>query len=146
MARLDFASTDERMQQKTQVAGGGCVMTQHLMRALKTAPAPDPAIQGRSGELARAGTQRLLTREELLRRAAVGGAAILAGTGFASVADAAELAGTPKRGGTFRLGVTGSVKDYIDGQAAASRADQARIMTAWETLVEFDRNNRVRFT
>src|SRR5262245_7101065 len=123
-------------------------MAEDFNRALETvaAPAADLAMHERRAEVSAAGSQRLLTREDLLRRAAVGGAAILAGAGFTSLADAAELAATPTRGGTFRLGVTGSVKDYIDGQAAASRADQARIMTAWETLVEFDRNNRVRFT
>src|SRR5262245_14312776 len=123
-------------------------MAEDFNRALETVAAPgvDLAMHERRAEVSAAGSQRLLTREDLLRRAAVGGAAILAGAGFASVADAAELAATPRRGGTFRLGVTGSVKDYIDGQAAAGRADQARILTAWETLVEFDRNNRVRFT
>ena len=61
-----------------------------------------------------------LTREELLRRAAVGGGAILVGGSLAGTAHGAtgalEAAG-PKRGGTFRIGVSGgSAKDFIDGQ------------------------------
>ena len=38
----------------------------------------------------------------------------------------------PKRGGTFRLGVSGgSSKDFIDGQNIVTRPDQARIVTGW---------------
>src|SRR5690348_11821208 len=70
-----------------------------------------------------------LTREELLKRAAVGGGAILVGGSLAGVArgatDALEAAG-PKRGGTFRIGVSGgSAKDFIDGQNIVTRPDQA---------------------
>jgi peptide/nickel transport system substrate-binding protein len=88
-----------------------------------------------------------LTREDLLRRAAVGGAVPLAGGGLTSLADAALRTSTPKRGGTFRLGVAGgSAKDIVDGQDAINRPDQARIVTAWEPLLEFDRNFQLRFT
>src|SRR5438045_1706179 len=86
-----------------------------------------------------------LTREELLRRAAVGGAAILAGGALVGTADAALRAG-PKRGGTFRIGVSGgSAKDFIDGQNIVTRPDQARIVTGWETLVVFDSNFKLKF-
>jgi peptide/nickel transport system substrate-binding protein len=86
-----------------------------------------------------------LTREELLRRAAVGGAAIFAGGALVGAADAALRAG-PKRGGTFRLGVSGgSAKDFIDGQNIVTRPDQARIVTGWETLVVFDSNFKLKF-
>src|SRR5438552_9487203 len=51
---------------------------------------------------------------------------------------AVDAAG-PKRGGTFRIGVSGgSAKDFIDGQNIVTRPDQARIVTGWETLVTFD--------
>jgi peptide/nickel transport system substrate-binding protein len=91
--------------------------------------------------------RRGLTREELLRRAAAGGALILAGGGLASAAEAAVGAAAPKRGGTFRIGVSGgSAKDFIDGQNIVTRPDQARIVTAWEQLVEFDPSYRLRFT
>ena len=87
-----------------------------------------------------------LTREELLRRAA-GGAVVLAGGGLTGLADAAVDAAAPKRGGTFRLGVPGgSPVDYIDGQSVNARPDQARLATAWEPLVEFDRSFRLRYT
>jgi peptide/nickel transport system substrate-binding protein len=92
-------------------------------------------------------SRRGLTRDELLRRAAAGGALLLSGGGMASVADAATRAAAPKRGGTFRIGVSGgSAKDFIDGQNIVTRPDQARIVTAWEQLVEFDSNFRLQFT
>src|SRR5881397_2296854 len=83
-----------------------------------------------------------LTRDELLRRAAVGGGVILGSGSLVSAAEAAADAvdaATPKRGGTFRLGVSGgSTKDFIDGQNIVTRPDQARIVTGWETLVVFN--------
>jgi peptide/nickel transport system substrate-binding protein len=48
-------------------------------------------------------------------------------------------AGTPKKGGNFRLGVTGGgAKDMMDGQNIVTKPDQARLVTAFETLLEFD--------
>jgi peptide/nickel transport system substrate-binding protein len=86
-----------------------------------------------------------MTRDELLRRAAVGGAAIFAGGALVGAADAALRAG-PKRGGTFRIGVSGgSAKDFIDGQNIVTRPDQARIVTGWETLVVFDSQFKLKF-
>jgi len=91
--------------------------------------------------------RRGLTRDELLRRAAAGGALILTGGGLTSVADAAVQAASPKRGGTFRIGVSGgSAKDFIDGQNIVTRPDQARIATAWEQLIEFDPNYQLKLT
>src|SRR5262245_13094886 len=88
-----------------------------------------------------------LTREQLLRRAAAGGAVMLAGGGLTRLADAAVRASAPKRGGTFRVGVSGgSAKDVIDGQSVLGRPDQARIVTAWEQRVEFDPSFRLRFS
>ena len=88
-----------------------------------------------------------LTREELLRRIAVGGGVILVGGSLAQFAQAAPLApAKPKRGGTFRVGVSGgSAKDFIDGQNIVTRPDQARIVTGWETLVVFDSQFKLRF-
>src|SRR5262245_16632112 len=92
-------------------------------------------------------SRRGLTHDELLRRAAAGGVLILSGGGLTSVADAAVGAAAPKRGGTFRIGVSGgSAKDIIDGQQIVTRPDQARFVTAWEQLVEFDSNYRLQFT
>ena len=88
-----------------------------------------------------------LTREELLRRAAVGGGTLLLGGSLAQVAQVAQAASdaAPKRGGTFRLGVAGgSAKDIIDGQYIVTEPDIARLMTGWETLVVLDAQFRLR--
>ncbi len=52
-----------------------------------------------------------------------------------------QAAGQPKRGGNFRLGVTGGgSKDIMDGQNIITKPDQARLVTAFETLLLFDDN------
>jgi peptide/nickel transport system substrate-binding protein len=67
--------------------------------------------------------------------AACGGSSPSAGTGSTGPA------GKPKRGGNFRLGVTGGgSKDIMDGQNIITKPDQARLMTAFETLLLFDDN------
>jgi peptide/nickel transport system substrate-binding protein len=92
---------------------------------------------------------RGISREELLRRAAVAGLAIAGSGGLAQVARAgvaASEAATPKRGGTFRVGVAGgSTNDIIDGQNIVTNPDQARLMAGWETLVTFDKNFKLRY-
>src|SRR5439155_22215188 len=96
----------------------------------------DPALEG---------LERGLPRDQLLKRAVAGGAAILASGSLASAADAAFRA-APKRGGTFRIGVSGgSAKDFIDGQNIVTRPDQARIVTGWETLLTFDSQFKLKF-
>jgi peptide/nickel transport system substrate-binding protein len=88
-----------------------------------------------------------LSRRNLLMGA--GGvilASTLAACGGSSPAPSAGTgssgaAGTPKRGGNFRLGVTGGgSKDMMDGQNIVTKPDQARLMTAFETLLVFDDN------
>lgn len=88
-----------------------------------------------------------LTRQDLLRRAALGSGALIAAGSLAQVAEAgADATPKPKRGGTFRIGVSGgSAKDFIDGQNIVTRPDQARIVTGWETLVVFDSQFKLRF-
>ena len=55
-----------------------------------------------------------ISRRDLLK---LGGAAIAAGSGLPLLDPKPATAQTPKRGGTFRLGVTGGgAKDMIDGQ------------------------------
>jgi peptide/nickel transport system substrate-binding protein len=84
---------------------------------------------------------RGISREELLRRGAIGALAIAGSGGLARAAHAATVAAAPKRGGTFRVGVAGgSAKDIIDGQDIVTNPDQARLLAGWETLVEFDKN------
>ncbi len=63
---------------------------------------------------------------------ACGGSSPSAGTGGGSTA-------TPKKGGDFRLGVTGGgAKDIFDGQNIITKPDQARLVSAFETLLTFD--------
>src|SRR2546427_3195412 len=87
-----------------------------------------------------------ISREELLKRAAVAGLAIAGAGGIARSAAAAIDASTPKRGGTLRLGVPGgSAKDFIDGQYIITTPDIARLMTGWETLVNNDGRFKLKF-
>lgn len=62
---------------------------------------------------------------------------LLAGLPLTSVGAATAKA---KKGGTLRVGVVGSTNDIIDGQAIVNKADQARLMTGWETLMTVDEN------
>jgi peptide/nickel transport system substrate-binding protein len=75
--------------------------------------------------------------------AACGGGSAPAPGGAASTG----AAGTPKKGGDFRLGVTGGgSKDMIDGQNIVTKPDQARLVSAFETLLEFDDNYQLQST
>jgi peptide/nickel transport system substrate-binding protein len=61
--------------------------------------------------------------------------------------DTTGAAGSPKKGGNFRLGVTGGgSKDMMDGQNIVTKPDQARLVTAFETLLEFDDNYQLQST
>jgi peptide/nickel transport system substrate-binding protein len=62
---------------------------------------------------------------------------LLAGLPLTSVGAATAKA---KKGGTLRVGVVGSTNDIIDGQAIVAKADQARLVTGWESLMTFDPN------
>lgn len=78
-----------------------------------------------------------------------GGAAILAalaacGGGETSTTGTGSTGGTPKPGGNFRLGVTGGgSKDLFDGQNIVTKPDQARLVSAFETLLTFDDDYRL---
>jgi peptide/nickel transport system substrate-binding protein len=93
--------------------------------------------------------ERGLTREDLLRRAAYGGAlltgvgalAACAGDGEGSATGTGQTGTTagPKRGGTFRLGSTGgSAEDFIDGQHIVAKPDIVRLVATFESLGRFD--------
>lgn len=70
--------------------------------------------------------------------AMVGGLAAC-GSGGTTPSGQASPTGTPKRGGNFRLGVTGGgSKDLFDGQNIITKPDQARLVSAFETLLTFD--------
>jgi peptide/nickel transport system substrate-binding protein len=89
--------------------------------------------------------RRGISREELLKRAAIAGVALAGSGGLAEIARAG-VAAKPKRGGTFRVGVAGgSSSDIIDGQDIVTNPDQARLMAGFETLVTFDKNAKLVF-
>ena len=86
-----------------------------------------------------------LSRRELLVGAGgvllAGGLAACGGGGASSSAGSGgtPAAGTPKKGGNFRLGVTGGgASDIIDGQSIVTKPDQARLIGGWETLMTYD--------
>jgi peptide/nickel transport system substrate-binding protein len=85
-----------------------------------------------------------LSRRDLLVGAGTvllaGGLAACGGSGGSSGGTGGSTAaGTPKRGGNFRLAVTGGgASDIIDGQSIITKPDQARLAASWETLVSYD--------
>jgi peptide/nickel transport system substrate-binding protein len=59
-------------------------------------------------------------------------------------ASPSRSSGSPKRGGNFRLGVTGGgAKDIFDGQNFLDVPDQARLVSSFETLLIFNDNYQV---
>lgn len=84
-----------------------------------------------------------LSRRRLLINAGVlAGGVMLAGP-LAACGGTSTASGpsstTPKRGGNFRLGVTGGgAKDLIDGQTIITKPDQARLVAGFETLLYYD--------
>jgi peptide/nickel transport system substrate-binding protein len=83
-----------------------------------------------------------MTREQLLRRAAALGLAASA-VSFGPLTEAAFSRVNAKRGGTFRLAVSGGSKDFIDGQHIVAKSDIARLMAGWESLLYFDENLKI---
>jgi peptide/nickel transport system substrate-binding protein len=87
-----------------------------------------------------------VSRRELFAGAAglavIGGLAAACGGSSPGTGSATNApAGAPKRGGNFRLGVTGGgSKDIFDGQNIITKPDQARLVSAFETLLTFDDN------
>src|SRR4051794_26182818 len=90
-----------------------------------------------------------VTRRRLLT--GTGGAVLLSGLAACgggnddtSSSSSSESQGTPKRGGNFRLGVTGGgSKDIIDGQNIVTKPDQARLVAGFETLVTYDKDYKL---
>jgi len=91
-----------------------------------------------------------LSRRDLLVGAGTvllaGGLAACGGSGGSTggAGGPSTAAGAPKRGGTFRLGVTGGASsDIIDGQSIVNKPDQARLVSGWETLATYDENYKL---
>ncbi len=87
--------------------------------------------------------QRGMTREDLLRRGAALGI-VVAGGAFGPLTEAAFARTQIKRGGTFRLAVSGAgASDFIDGQHIVAKSDIARLMTGWDRLAYIDEKFRI---
>ena len=56
------------------------------------------------------------------------------------------LAAAGQKGGTLRVGVVGSTNDLMDGQYIVARADQARMVTGWEPIANYDDDFNVAYT
>lgn len=87
--------------------------------------------------------ERGMTREDLVRRAAALGIVVAGGT-FGPLTEAAFASTRIRRGGTFRLAVSGGTTDFIDGQHIVAKSDIARLMAGFEGLAYFDENYRIR--
>ena len=85
----------------------------------------------------------LTRREALIGAGALAGGLTLAGflAACGGTTSSSSSSGSPKRGGNFRLGVTGGgAKDIIDGQNIVTKPDQARLVAGFETLLVYDEN------
>ena len=82
------------------------------------------------------------TRRELLIGAGMVAGGLALGPLIAACGPSTTTGGTsttPKKGGNFRLGVTGGgAKDMIDGQNIVTKPDQARLVATFETLLVYD--------
>jgi peptide/nickel transport system substrate-binding protein len=82
--------------------------------------------------------ERGMTREDLLRRATALGI-VVAGGSFGPLTEAAFAATKIKRGGVFRVGITGGgTTDFIDGQNIVNEPDIIRNVITFEGLAYFD--------
>ena len=50
-----------------------------------------------------------------------------------------------KSGGTLRVGIVGSTNDLMDAQYIVSRADQARLISGWEPISNYDDNFNIAY-
>ena len=88
------------------------------------------------------------TRRKFIK--GVGVVTVLAGTGGVLAACGGDDAATTEEstdttaaavvGGTLRVGVVGGANDIMDAQYIVAKADQARLVTAFETLFTFNEN------
>ncbi|HJS49760.1 MAG TPA: ABC transporter substrate-binding protein, partial [Gaiellaceae bacterium] len=86
--------------------------------------------------------ERGMTRQDVLRRAAALGIVVASGT-FGPLTEAAFASTKIKRGGTFRIGISGgAANDFIDGQHIVNEPDIARLVANFEGLAYFDENYR----
>ncbi len=89
--------------------------------------------------------ERGMTRQDLLRRAAALGIVVTGGS-LGPLTEAAFAATEIRRGGTFRIAVSGGSTDFIDGQHIVAKSDIARLMTGWDGLAYFDENYKIKLS
>ena len=95
---------------------------------------------------------RRISRRSLLRTAAVGAAAIgsmplLSACGGSQETNTggASQAGTPRRGGSLRVGIVGGgAKDTLDAHVPVSHPDEARVFALYDSLLVRDPGYRIR--
>lgn len=64
--------------------------------------------------------------------------------GLPALPDGARADGTPRKGGTLRVGVAGSTADSLDAAAYVTLADHVRAQQLYDSLAETDEHFRVR--
>ncbi|MFM8653051.1 MAG: twin-arginine translocation signal domain-containing protein, partial [Acidimicrobiaceae bacterium] len=70
----------------------------------------------------------------------VSSAALAAGIFSSSALNAWAASAPGKKGGTLKVGVVGGANDLFDANYIVAKADQARLMSTFETLLTFDEN------
>ena len=119
------------------------MLNRHTPNPGDAGDAGDQVVSGRPTAPGEDGPIRFSRRQLLVGAGGVALAGALAacgGTG-SSTTTSTSATGAPKRGGDFRLAVTGGgSKDLMDGQNIITKPDQARLVTAFETLLVYDEN------
>ena len=113
-----------------------------------------PATLGRRQLLIGAGAAATLAAcsDDSSSSATTGGPAVTTGdttgstTGDTAAETTSTIAGGAKKGGTLRVGVVGSTNDLLDGQYIVARADQARMVTTWEPIANYDDDFNIAYT
>jgi peptide/nickel transport system substrate-binding protein len=85
-------------------------------------------------------------RRDVLRLGLAGAVALGSGGAVAACSRpaAAPATGSPRRGGTLRVGINGgSAKDTLDAHKPTVSTDTARLIQLYDTLAGYDRNARV---
>ncbi len=103
-----------------------------------TALAACGSSEGASEETSSGGTEAANPTSDTT--ASSGTTASTEAAGTAAPVTEPSTAGGPQSGGTLRVGVVGSTNDLMDGQYIVARADQARLVSGWESLVNYDEN------
>lgn len=82
-----------------------------------------------------------MTRRQLLRATALGGATFALASCSPSPVEHFNVEGPPKRGGTLRVGlVGGSSTDTVDAHIPTSSSDATRLINIYDSLVRRDEN------